>query len=223
MRYTILIIFCFSLLTACGTNPLTNGENPYSHYEDDKMIGKVWEVSGNSVEVDISEWVKRNRKGPNQTDEGYSYMANLTKETAIKFEDGKEASIEDMKKGQKVLVNPPSEGSFEGTPEEIILLEMTYEEKYARLLSHVDGYNLDVMFEEGSILPSELQETLYEKIRELADEEVVATWMVYDEEYVVDYKEELGIGEFPVMLVFDREKLIFKANDVEELYEFFED
>ncbi len=46
--------------------------------------------------------------------------------------------------------------------------------------------------------------------------------MVYEEEYVVDYKKELGVAEFQVMLVFDREKLVFKANGVEELYEYFE-
>lgn len=218
-----LILFGMLFLTACGSQAVENDESTYSHFEDDKMIGNVWDVSTARVEVDISEWEKRDRKGPNGTDEGYSYISKVGEETTIKHEDGSQASIEDLKRGQKVLVNPPRGGSFEGTPEEIILLKMTYEEKYARLLSHVDGYNLVVMYEEGSTLPAELQETLYEEILELTDKEVVATWIVYDEEHVVDYKKELGIGEFPVMLVFDREKLVFKANEVEELYEFFEE
>ncbi|MCG1021450.1 hypothetical protein [Sutcliffiella horikoshii] len=224
MRHSsfVLILFGILFLTACGSQAVEYEESTYSHFEDNKMIGNVWDVSTGRVEVDISEWEKRDRKGPNGTDEGYLYIAKVGEETTIKHEDGTEASIEDLKRGQKVLVTPPRGGSFEGTPEEIILLEMTYEEKYARLLSHVDGYNLVVMYEEGSTLPAELQESLYEEILDITDEEVVATWRPYDEEYVVDYKEELGIPEFPIMLVFDKEKLVYKTNDVEELYEFFE-
>lgn len=218
-----LILFGMLFLTACGSQAVENEESTYSQFEDEKMIGKVWEVREGSVEVDISEWEKRGREGPNGTDEGYSYIAKVEKETTIKHEDGTEVFIKDLKRGQKVLVTPPRGGSFEGTPDEIILLEMTYEEKYARLLSHVDGYNLVVMYEEGSTLPAELQETLYEEILDITDEEVVATWRAYDKEYVVDYKEELGIAEFPIMLVFDKEKLVYKTNVVEELYEFFED
>ncbi|WP_339147981.1 MULTISPECIES: hypothetical protein [unclassified Sutcliffiella] len=225
MRHSsfMLILFGILFLTACGSQAVENDESAYSHFEDDKMIGNVWGVSTGKVEVDISEWEKRSRKGPNGTDEGYSYIAKVGEETTIKHEDGTEASIEDLKRGQKVLVNPPRGGSFEGTPKEIILLEMTYEEKYARLLSHVDGYNLVVMYEEGSTLPAELQETLYGEVLEITNKEVVATWRPYDKEYVVDYKEELGIAEFPIMLVFDKEKLVYKTNVVEELYEFFED
>ncbi|MFZ4453743.1 hypothetical protein [Salibacterium aidingense] len=47
------------------------------------------------------------------------------------------------------------------------------------------------------------------------------TWRPYQNDYVVDYKEELNVEKFPVILVFNREELVFKTNKVEELYEFF--
>ncbi|WP_156317643.1 hypothetical protein [Bacillus sp. CHD6a] len=51
--------------------------------------------------------------------------------------------------------------------------------------------------------------------------EVVATWIVYEDEHVVDYKKELGVEHFPVMLVFNQEELVFKAYEVQDLYAFF--
>jgi co-chaperonin GroES (HSP10) len=213
-------------ISACGKSEVNNGEYPYGHYEDDKMIGTVWEVkkSEDSIVVDISEWEKRDRKGPNMTDEGYSYTAKMTDGTVIKYEDGTNASIDDIKKGQKVLVNPPRGNNFEGHPEEIILLEMTYKEKYSRLLSHIDGLNLVVMYEDGKKLPFEMQEPIYENILDILEnkeERAVAAWMEYNEDYVVDYKEELGIETFPVLLVFNKEELVFKTYNVDELYDFF--
>ncbi|TYS69772.1 hypothetical protein FZC76_05950 [Sutcliffiella horikoshii] len=220
--FLVLILFSITVLTACGSNAVGGEENPNTHYDDEKMTGTVWNVSGDSVEVDISEWEKRDRKGANGTEEGYSYLAQITDETTIKYENGKEAFLKDLKKGQKVLVNPPRGESFEGKPKELVLLDMTFQEQYTRFLSHIDGYKLVVMYEEGAVLPPELQDPLYEKVLNLTEEEVVATWIVYDDEYVVDYKKEIGVEQFPVVLVFNREELVFKTYDVEKVYDFFE-
>ncbi|MEH7380881.1 hypothetical protein V7138_10410 [Bacillus sp. JJ1533] len=223
-----LVIFLFSMLyiSACSKNAVDNGEYPYGHYKDDKMIGTVLEVKKSevSVVVDISEWEKRDRKGPGITSEGYSYTSKITEETVINYEDGTEASIDDIKKGQKVLVNPPRGNEFEGYPKEIILLKMTDGDKYLRLLSHVEGFNIVVMYKIGEKVPDEMQEQMYGKIlniMENKEQEAVATWMEYDEDYVVDYKEELGIETFPVILVFNKEELVYKTYKVDEIYDFF--
>ncbi len=95
---------------------------------------------------------------------------------------------------------------------------MTYEEKYKGLLSHLeDTLNIAVMYEEGETPPSQMDEQLMEKV----EQETVMTWRPYQKDYVVDYKEELNVEKFPVILVFNREELVFKTNKVEELYEFF--
>ncbi|MBM4763749.1 hypothetical protein [Bacillus sp. B15-48] len=222
----MIFIFTISFISACGESAEDNGEYPYGHYEDDKMIGSVSEVnnSGSTIVVDISEWEKRDRKGPGMTDEGYSYEAKITDKTVIKYEEDNETSIDDIKKGQKVLVNPPRGDGFEGHPDEIILIEMTYEEKYSRLLSHTDGMNIVIMYKDGETLPMEMQETVYENVMNIlegTEHRASAAWVPYDEKFIVDYQEELDIEQFPAMLVFDGKELIFKGYSVDELYDSF--
>ncbi|TFB15066.1 hypothetical protein E3U55_12500 [Filobacillus milosensis] len=225
--FLIFFLFVISLASACSKSEGDYGDNPYGHYEDDKMIGKVLEVNKgeSSIVVDISKWEKRNSKNP-WTDEGYSYKATITDETVIMHEDENKVSIGDIKNGQKVLVNPPRGDDFKGHPVEIILLEMSYEEKYARLLSHNDGFNVVVMYEDGKKLPKEMQESFYKNVLEIlegTEHRVNASWMRYDEDYVVDFKEVLDIEQFPVLLVYDEEELLFKTYRVDELYKFFKD
>ncbi len=148
----------------------------------------------------------------------------ISDQTVIKDEEYNETSLEDIKRGQKVLVNPPRDDSFEGHPNEIIFLEMTYEEKYSRLLPHTDGMNIVIMYRENEPVPSELQETMYERamnILEGTEYRATAGWVPYDNDYVVDFKEELDIEQFPVILVFDGKELIFKGYSDEDLYDFF--
>src|SRR5690554_5440058 len=108
-RKTFLLMFILAamlVVSACGqgigndnraASTEENGEYPYGHYEDDQMIGKAWAVDKEKaiLEVDISEWRKRDRKGPGITDEGYGYSAGFSEDTLITYEDGTAASIED--------------------------------------------------------------------------------------------------------------------------------
>lgn len=159
----------------------------YGHYEDDKMIGTVFSVDldKKQIEVDISEWVKRDVTGSAITDEGYSYFAEITDRTIIKYEGGTEVDLGDIKKGQKVLLHPPSEENFAGEAEELILRDMTFEEEYWRLLLHRENsLNVVVMFEPGEEVPYELQEILYEKVVSIVDDldkSPVGAWIEYDE------------------------------------------
>lgn len=204
------------------------GEYPYGHYEDDKMIGTAQAVDKEKdiLELDISEWRKRDWKGPDITSEGYAYFADFSEDTSIIYEGGAKASIDDIKNGQKVLVNPPAKGDeFEGHADEIVLLDMTYKEKYGRLLSHIDGFNIVVMYEYGNPPPPEMQEPLYEEASTIlsgTDHDVVGGYIEYNPNYVVDFKEELEIEQFPVIFVYDQEELLFKSYDTDELYEFLE-
>ncbi|WP_249872646.1 hypothetical protein [Oceanobacillus saliphilus] len=224
--FLVIFLFTMSFISACGKSEGAHESYPYGHYEEDKMIGTVSEInkSESSVVVDISGWEKRDRKGPDMTEEGYSYSAMITDKTVIRHEEEKEASIDEIKTGQKVLVNPPRGNDFEGIADDIILLEMSHEEKFSRLLSHIDGFNIVVMYKDGTSLPTEMQETLYENVMNILEGtkyRASAAWGPYDENYIVDYKEELDIEQFPAMLVFDKKDLIFKAYSVDEFYEFF--
>lgn len=228
------LLFTALTLSACGSGATDTVEETISdneidqsaavHFEDDKMIGtsgppdKEKKILG----VNISEWEKRN-DGPVTTDEGIGYDAFYDDETIVRNEDGTDASLDDIKLGQKIQVNPPRGDSFEGYAEEIIILDMTYEEKYEQLLAYSDGINIVVMYEYGVKTPDEMQVPLFEEANNILEEtgmQVNASWHEYDKDFLVDFKEELEIEQFPVILVFDRQNLLVKAYEVEEIYEF---
>ncbi|GGA60174.1 hypothetical protein [Ornithinibacillus halotolerans] len=226
--FFLMLVLPTLFLTACSEDAIEGEEYPYGHYEDDKMIGEVMETNKEEgiIQVDISEWEKRDHKGPDMTDEGYHYSAMINDGTVFAYEDGTEATMDDLKIDQKILVNPPRGDEFEGIAEEIILLDMTYEEKYWRLLSRSHGFNIMVMYHPEEYVPPEMGETMFANVMDIlegTDISAGAGWLPYEEDYIVDFKEELDIEEFPVILVFDTEKLLFKTYDVEELYAYFEE
>ncbi|QHJ69140.1 hypothetical protein [Planococcus halotolerans] len=230
------LLFIALTLSACGSGSATVEETIYEdepvdqsaavQYEDDKMIGTSGppDKENKILEVGISEWEKRH-DGPTTTGQGISYHASYDDKTAVRNEDGTEASLDDIKFGQKVQINPPRGDSFEGYAEEIIILDMTYEEKYEQLLAHNDGIRIVIMYEYGERLPEEMKdaEPLFEEannILENTGKQVGASWHEYDKDFVADFKEELEIEQFPAVLVFDRKGMLFKSNDVEEMFDF---
>lgn len=215
-KLSLPLLLCLLLtLVACSNKP-------YGQYEDDKMIGNIGRVEpeNNLLEVDISEWHKRDVRG-NVDDYGVSIPVKITDDLIIKKEDGALSTINSLKIGQKVLLNPPR-GSDEGITyeaKEIILLEMPYKEKYKRLLSSQKGRYLTTVFiNEGDTLSTTIENTLMGLLSKSP-----INFGVYQEDYVVDYKQELNIEKFPVMLVFDTKGLVFKTYEVDELAAFFND
>ena len=204
-----LIAIALFFFSAC------NSENPYRHYKDNEMIGNVLEIQDEkTILIDISEWEKRGWMSSYNTDEGYFYTVKITDETDIMFKDGTNATMEDVKTGQKVLVNPPKRKEFEGSPKELILLDMTFEEKYAGLLPS-DGYRIVVMQQKGGIMSVEEEVSILDMLS--LKPKINASWMEYDKDYIVDFQKELDIKEFPALLVFDEEGLIFQTSHIEEL------
>lgn len=208
LLFLIIILFA---LSACGYKP-------YGHYEDDKMIGIVRHVEpdNNVFEVDISEWHKRDLRG-GVDDYGVSITVGNTDDLVIKNEDGTISDINQIKIGQKVLVNPPKNdkgSNYEA--KEILLLEMTYKEKYDRLLSRSKARYLTTVFsKEDETLSEDMENVLMGLLSKSP-----INFGTYPEDYVVDYQKELSIEKYPVMLVFDHKGLVLKTYDVNELVEF---
>ncbi|MBZ5201882.1 hypothetical protein HU147_11690 [Planomicrobium chinense] len=155
------------------------------------------------------------------TDEGRGFHAVITDKTVLQFENGAPAELADFKHGQIVKVLPPTEEDLPVEVDEITILEMTYEEKYERFLTHIKGhYNLVVMYEEGNTGGLDV-EKMFDRLSD--DVELNAAQFPYPEYWVVDYKKELDIEKFPVILVFDTEGLIFKTYQEKEAYKFFDE
>ncbi|MDQ6421591.1 hypothetical protein RB620_19375 [Paenibacillus sp. LHD-117] len=206
---SLLWLFILCMLAACS--------KPYGHYEDDKMIGTVLRVEPDNhlLEVDISEWHKRDLRG-GIDDYGMSVTVENTDEMVFKKEDGTLTDAQHIKIGQKVLVKPPmdqKDGDYKA--EEIIVLEMTYKEKYKQLLSnHKDLYRITVFTKEDP-LPQETEK----KLMDLLSKSTLGIGS-YPENYIVDYEKELDIEQYSVFLVFDHKGFVFKSYDVEEVEAF---
>ncbi|MDG5788519.1 hypothetical protein QA612_13615 [Evansella sp. AB-P1] len=209
-----ITILSFSIVAGC----LGNEEN--EGFSDDKMIGSVIDVKHEEeiVMVNTSEWEYRDVES-NDEGELYLYYAELSADSLIKKEDGSNVSLQNIKVGQKVLIHPPRIDKFEGHAEEIILLDMTYEEKYEEVLSHLkDILNIVVIHEKGQSLSNEII-TVGMDIEQLT----AGSFIEYSEDYVVDYKEAFDLESLPVILVSNSEEVLLKTTDVEEVNRFFEE
>lgn len=208
--FLLICLISLPALASCGSG---------SEFSDDEMIGKVLSVDAERrlLEVDISEWYKRG-EGRSRNDLGIVIPIEATEQLVIRTEDGSSIALDRVKIGQKVLVNPPKdkkEGDY--AAREVVLLEMTYEEKYGKLLSqHANKYKTTVFTEEGAPLPSETRERLMDVVPKSP-----ISFGTYPDNFVTDYITELGIEKFPVMLVFDHQELVLKTYDPEELLQFF--
>ncbi|TWT08059.1 hypothetical protein FQV26_09685 [Planococcus sp. CPCC 101016] len=204
-----------------------NDESTASPYKDDKMIGvaQIFLEDEGILWINTSKWENRDNPNSTVTEESQGYAAIITENTVIKHEDGTKIPVKAIKEGQKVLINPPRENDFKDQADEIVLLEMTYKEKYEQFLGG-EGLHISVIYEDPNNLPHEMQEPMFNKAHDIAakmDKSVSASWIEYNKNYVVDYKEEFEINHFPIILVFDEEKLLFKTYEVEELYGFLKD
>lgn len=206
----LLCLTIVILLAGCSTKP-------YGEYEDDKMIGFVGSFNDElkSIDFDISEWVKRDERGPGIEDWGASYEAFVLPSTRITSEAGELLGWKDLKRGQKVQINPPQTKKVTDTPDELIILTMTNEQIFKRmglLASKKGSYRTTAVYESG-------QEELFQ----IDDIEKNARSILnggysaieYDPNYVLDVKDEFKIETFPVILVFDREKLVLQTDELE--------
>ena len=211
-KKTIIVLGISVLLVSCAGKP-------YGNYKDNQMIGTVHTVNSESgyVEVDISEWHKRDVRG-DVDDYGVSLPIEAADGLVLKHEDGSPAEIDQLRIGQKVLVNPPIRDKDDPyQAEEIVLLEMTFEERFEDLISRRKGqYYTTVMEGNGDDITPEMKE----KLMGLVSISPLSFGGEFPKNHVADYEKELEIDQYPVMLVFDHKGLVFKTYDVDELIDF---
>lgn len=144
------------------------GEQAARPYEEDKMIGEVMRVEiENGVEVvvvGITNWERRDYIGDMHRD-AVIYWAEISDETSLRHENGDPATLEDVKRRQMVLVHPPRGDDYRGIAEEIILLEMFFEEKYYGFLPGGDlDFKITVMFEQEEGRPPEMSDIMMDTL-----------------------------------------------------------
>ncbi|OMF22520.1 hypothetical protein BK133_26120 [Paenibacillus sp. FSL H8-0548] len=206
----LLFLTIVILLAGCSNKP-------YGEYKDNEMIGFVSSYNDElkSIDFDISEWAKRDEIGPGIDDWGASYKAFVLSSTIITNEAGERLSWEDLKLGQKVQINPPQTKKVTDTPDELIILTMTNEQLFKRMglmASKKGSYRTTVVYDSGQESPFQIEE-----IEKNANSILQGGYSAreYDPNYVLDVKTAFEIETFPVILVFDKEKLVLKTNELE--------
>ncbi|CAM4161844.1 hypothetical protein L1N85_13465 [Paenibacillus alkaliterrae] len=210
-----LILAICLIITGCATKP-------YGHYKDDQMIGLVGSLNERDqiIDFDISEWTKRDERGPGMDDWGASYEARVLPSTKIRNEAGEQLQWADLKLGQKVQINPSKTEEITDTPNELILIPMSEEEILGRMGLFAGGkgsYRTTIVYEKGVKQPYDA-EYMEKEAPELFEGGL--SFLEYNPNYVLDVKEALDIDKLPMFLVFDTEKLVLKTNKLEEVIAF---
>lgn len=233
-RYLKRIIIGTSLITAfltsCGEDQINPVINKVDHQfqtvateatsNEDTMIVSVLGIDTEKSEVhlDIGDWVNRN----NTTGERESIMHSQTvsfDETTVFDSENGPIDPKDLKKGQKLAVSPTPTSENERDrhaykANRIVKVSMSKQERWKGFLSHGDGFHTVVMYEEGTRPPYD--ELDFEKHVPISFKGGIR-WKAYEEGTVVNYKREFGFEKLPVILVFNKEGVVFQTDSMEEL------
>jgi len=211
----ILYLTMGLLLAGCSSKP-------YGHYRDDQMIGFInaMNVQEKTIDFDVSEWTKRDEPGPAIDDWGASYEAHVLPSTKISNEAGEQLEWKDLKYGQMVQINPPSTEKVTNTPDELIILSMSNEQLFKRaglLASKKDSYRTSVVYENGQAEPFKMDDL--EKEAKIIFQGGFSM-REYNPNDVLDMKKAFNIEAFPVILIFDKEKLVLKTDRLADVVAF---
>lgn len=213
----IVLLFSVALLiSSCSSKP-------YGHYRDNQMIGFIdgLDEQEQTVRFNISEWTKRDERGPDIEDWGAEYEARVLGGTTITNEAGEKLGWVDLKRGQKVQINPPSTKVITDTPDELIILSMPNEELLMRaglLASRKGQLRTTVVYGKGESQPYPLEAFKDEEAEMLLNGGY--SWLEHDPAYVMDVQKAFRIEAFPVFLVFDTETLVLKSERLEDVLAF---
>lgn len=186
---------------------------------EETMTGYVLHIDTekNVISLNISDWVNRGKTAVN--DMMHSKKITYNDDTMFQDEHGSIVHPKDFKIDEKlaVLLLPETSSSSDETvsaAHKVIQLTMSREEKLKRFLAGSDNFHTVVLYEEGTRPPYD--EMDFEKhVPESFSGGI--SWVPYIEGLAVDYKEELSLEKLPVILVFDRNELVFQTETMDQL------
>ncbi|KRE21306.1 hypothetical protein [Paenibacillus sp. Soil522] len=214
------------LLSGCATvekdavnNIDQDSRTQATEITEDTMTGYLLHIDTKTrvVSLNISKWVNRGKTEVN--DMMHSKKITYNENTIFQDKHGSVVHPGDFKIGEKLAVLPTTdaESSSDETAsvaDKVIQLTMSKEEKLERFLASSDNFHTVVLYEEGTTPPYD--EMDFEKhVPESFSGGI--SWVPYIEGLAVDYKEELGLEKLPMILVFDRNGLVFQTETLEQL------
>ncbi|MFD0717088.1 hypothetical protein [Paenibacillus sp. GCM10027626] len=213
-RIIIGMSFIMLFLTSCGEAQIKPASS------EDTMIAFVLgvDMEKREIHLDIGDWVNRNNTTGKRVDIRHSQTVSYDETTIFDSENGR-IDPQDLKKGQKLVVSPTpaSETKRERhtyKANKIFKATMSKQERWKGFLSSGDGFHTVVMYEEGTRPP--FDELDFEKHVPISFKGGI-WWKTDEEGTVVDYKQEFGFEKLPVILVFDKDGLVFQTDSMEKL------
>jgi hypothetical protein len=216
-RYAVAVMLLIVLvLLAAGCGGGQGG------YKDNVLIGHFSSLDHEQgrVTVDISEWAHRNDGEGAQNDWGMEYNGKFSGGTIVRNEAGEKVELATLKSGQKVRIYPP-DPSYEKI-DEVVVLEMTNQEKYKRMGLIAQGNDqLYTVVVSGQAASDRYDDSNMEQELRTALQGGLSL-MEYDPKAneLVDVKDEFALKAFPAFLVFDNDKLVYKTYKTDELEKF---
>ncbi|MDQ8738707.1 hypothetical protein [Paenibacillus sp. LHD-38] len=233
-RYLSRIIIRTSLitvfLTSCGEDQIKPVINKVDHHvqtvptkassNEDTMIVSVlgMDTEKREIHLDIDDWVHRNNTTGEREDIMHSQTVSYDETTVFDSENGL-IDPKNLKIGQKLAVSPTPASETERDrhaykANKIFKVNMSKQERWKGFLSRGDGFHTVVMYEEGTRPP--FDELDFEKHVPISFKGGI-WWKAHEEGTVVDYKQEFGFEKLPVILVFNKDGVVFQTDNVEEL------
>jgi len=214
------------LLSGCGTvekdavnNIERDSQTQATVITEDTMTGYVLGIDTKTrvVSLNISKWVNRGKTVVDDIMHSKNIIYN--ENTIFQDEHGSVVHLEDFKIGEKlaVLLTPEATNSSDKTAslaDKVIQMTMSKEEKLERFLASSDNFHTVVLYKEGTTPPYDEMD-FSKHVPDSFSGGI--SWVPYIEGMAADYKEELGLEKLPMILVFDRNGLVFQTETLEKL------
>lgn len=188
---------------------------------DDTITGTLSHVDTDQqlIHLDVTNWINRNNTSGEQKDIAFSYSITYNDNTIFEDDHGV-ISPDDFKIGEKLAIFPTPETEHTRNEniiaDKIVKLTMSRQEKLNRVLAKSDHYHTVILYDEGTIPPYDEMD-FDQHIPELFAGGI--SWIPYVEGLAIDYKKELNLETLPVIILFDRNGIVFQTDSLEQLKE----
>ncbi|WP_189030180.1 hypothetical protein [Paenibacillus albidus] len=227
-----LLVLGGLILTGCNTQPSATPDPvnaAASEFSDREMTGYVLSLNSQRrvISLNISDWINRHNQTGTREDMMHSVEVTLDHEVLLEDEEGLPIQPGDLRIGDKLKVSSvPQVQKQSGerlavTADRLTRLHISRTEKLKWLLARSNGsIHTVVLYDEGTV--PQVDELDFGREVPGAFTGGIS-WVEHRPGEAVDYKQGLGISQLPMLLVFDREGLIYQTASIKELQQWFND
>lgn len=218
MRLLALVGLAVLSLAGCGSGDQAGRlKNPLLYVANNEpMTGYIIELDAESegATVDITDWTYRGRANAwqDRPDAAQQYELAITPQTRIVTESGAFRTIEALRIGEKIRLEPP-ENEDTSTIAKVTILEMELPEKYRRYLSPSKDLLRTIVYYEPGEQPRYSDLEFQSKAPRAFNGGI--SWVRNDPGGINDFARDFDLRPGESILVFNADQLVYKTDDIE--------